>query len=171
VQTLTTGKALGKPAEAQALVDRVNAKFDEVKKANPSFAGKTLVEDYGPEKGQHYLIPAKDPRRALFDALGFATQSVSEDVSEERLDLLDHDVLFINGATKADMLKSPAFARLKVVKEDRTLYTGFSTPLAGALSYSGPGALLYALDILTPQLKNAVDGDPSTAVTDLSNAS
>jgi iron-siderophore transport system substrate-binding protein len=171
VQTLTTGKALGKAAEAQALVDRVNAKFDEVKKANPAFAGKTLVEDYGPEKGQHYLIPAKDPRRALFDALGFATQSQGEDVSEERLDLLDRDVLFINGATKADMLKSPAFARLKAVKEDRTLYTGFSTPLAGALSYSGPDAMLYALDILVPQLKNATDGDPATAVTDLSNAS
>ena len=170
VQTLTTGKALGKPAEAQALVDKVNAKIDEAKKANPQFAGKVLVEDYGPEKGQHWLIPANDPRRALFDALGFAAQTESEDVSEERLDLLDRDVLFINGATKADMLKSAVFSRLKVVKEDRTLYTSFSTPLAGALSYSGPDALLYALDILVPQLKNAIDGDPATAVTDLSNA-
>ena len=170
VQTLTTGKALGKSSEAQALVAKVNAKIDEAKAANPQFAGKTLVVDFGPEKGQHWLIPAKDPRRALFDALGFATQSVSEDVSEERLDLLDRDVLFINGATKADMLKSPVFARLKVVEEDRTLYTSFSTPLAGALSYSGPDAMLYALNILVPQLKNATDGNPATPVADLSNA-
>ena len=170
VQTLTTGKAIGKAAEAQALVDKVNAKIDEAKQANPQFAGKVLVEDYGPEKGQHWLVPAKDPRRSLFDGLGFAAQKESQDVSEERLDLLDHDVLFINGATKADSLKSPVFSRLKVVKEDRTLYTSFETPLAGALSYSGPDALLYALNILVPQLKNATDGDPATAVTDLSNA-
>ena len=106
MQTLITGKALGKAAEAQALVDKVNAKIDEAKKANPSFARKVLVEDYGPEKGQHWLVPAKDPRRALFDALGFTAQTESQDVSEERLDLLDRDVLFVNGATKADMLKS-----------------------------------------------------------------
>jgi iron complex transport system substrate-binding protein len=169
VQTLTTGKALGKAAEAQALVDNVKAKFAEAKQANPSFAGKVLVEDYGPEKGQHWLIGAGDPRRALFDALGFTAQQESEDVSEERLDLLDHDVLFVNGATKAGMLKSPVFSRLKVVKEDRTLYTSFETPLAGALSYSGPDALLYALNILVPQLKNATDGTPATAVADLSD--
>jgi iron complex transport system substrate-binding protein len=170
VQTLTTGKALGKSAEAQALVAEVNARIDEAKAANPQFAGKTLVVDFGPEKGQHWLIPAKDPRRALFDALGFAAQSESEDVSEERLDLLDRDVLFVNGATRKDMLASPAFSRLKVATEDRTLYTSFSTPLGGALAYSGPNALLYALDMLVPQLKNATDGDRATAVTDLSNA-
>ncbi|BCJ51546.1 ABC transporter substrate-binding protein [Actinoplanes sp. NBRC 14428] len=170
VQTLTTGKALGKPAEAQALVDKVNAKIAEAKQANPQFAGKTLVVDFGPEKGQHWLIPAKDPRRALFDALGFAAQTEKDEISEERLDLLDRDVLFVNGATKKDMLTSPAFSRLKVVTEDRTLYTSFSTPLGGALAYSGPNALLYALDVLVPQLKNATDGDKATAVTDLSNA-
>jgi iron complex transport system substrate-binding protein len=169
VQTLTTGKALGKSAEAQALVAKVNAKIDEAKAANPQFAGKTLVVDFGPEKGQHWLIPAKDPRRALFDALGFTAQQESEDVSEERLDLLDRDVLFVNGATKKDMLASPAYSRLKVATEDRALYTSFSTPLGGALAYSGPNALLYALDVLVPQLKAATDGDPATKVEDLSN--
>jgi iron complex transport system substrate-binding protein len=168
VQTLTIGKALGKSAEAQALVDKVNAKADAAKKANPQFAGKTLVVDFGPEKGQHWLLGAKDPRRSIFDALGFATQQESEDVSEERLDLLDRDVLFVNGAARKDMLASPAFSRLEVVKQDRTLYTSFETPLAGALSYSGPDALLYALDLLVPQLRNATDGDPATPVADLS---
>ncbi|WP_250035980.1 ABC transporter substrate-binding protein [Paractinoplanes maris] len=167
VQTLTTGKALGKDAEARALVDKVNAKVDEAKKANPQFAGKVLVGDYGPEKGQHWLLPAKDPRRSIFDALGFGTQEQGEDVSEERLDLLDRDVLFVNGATRADMLKSPVFSRLGVVREDRTLYTSFDTALAGALSYSGPDALLYALDKLVPELRNATDGDTATKVNEL----
>ncbi|MEU4244592.1 ABC transporter substrate-binding protein [Actinoplanes sp. NPDC026619] len=167
VQTLTTGKALGKQAEAQALVEKVNAEVAAAKAANPQFAGKVLVEDYGPEKGQHWLVPAKDPRRSLFDALGFATQEQGEDVSEERLDLADKDVLFVNGATRADMLKSPVFSKLKVVGEDRTLYTSFDTPLSGALSYTGPDALLYALDKLLPELKNATDGDPATKVNEL----
>lgn len=155
VQTLTTGKALGKSVEAQALVDKVKAAAEAAKTANPQFAGKTLVVDYGPEKGQHYLLPKNDPRRALFDALGFATQDQGEDVSEERLDLADRDVLVVEGATEADMLKSPVFAKLKVVSGKHTLYIPFEGPLAGALSYSGPDALLYALDQLVPQLKTA----------------
>ncbi|TQS45883.1 ABC transporter substrate-binding protein [Cryptosporangium phraense] len=170
VQTLTTGRALGKSAEAQALVTKVKDAAAAATEAHPEFAGKTLVEDYGPENGSHWLIGANDPRRALFDLLGFKTQPDSGDVSEERLDLLDKDVLFVNGATKADMLKRPVFARLKVVSEDRTLYTGFDTPLAGALSYSGPDALLYALETLVPELAAATDGKPSTPVKDLSTA-
>src|SRR5688572_31041132 len=40
VQTLTTGKALGKSTQAQALVDQVNKKIAEAKTAHPEFAGK-----------------------------------------------------------------------------------------------------------------------------------
>jgi iron complex transport system substrate-binding protein len=166
-QMLLTGRALGKEAEAQALVDEVNTKIDEAKAANPAFAGKVLVVDFGPENGGHYLIGSGDPRRTLFDALGFAVQETTGDVSEENLSLLDRDVLFVNGATKEQMMASPVFARLGVVQSDRTLYTTFDSNLSGALSYSGPKALLYALDQLVPQLSNAVNGRP---VADLSNA-
>jgi iron complex transport system substrate-binding protein len=106
----------------------------------------------------------------VFDALGFAAQPEQDEISEERLDLLDRDVLFVNGATKSALLASPVFAKLKVVTSDRTLYTAFSTPLSGALSYSGPNALLYALDLLVPALAAAVDNDPATKVADLSAA-
>ncbi|GAA3395020.1 ABC transporter substrate-binding protein [Cryptosporangium minutisporangium] len=170
VQTLTTGKALGLEDEAKARVKEVQDAIAKAKQEHPEFVGKTLVVDYGPENGAHWLIGAKDPRRALFDALGFSAQQEKDELSEERLDVLDKDILFVNGATKADMLKRPVFARLKVVSEDRTLYTSFDTHLAGALSYSGPDALLYALDVLVPELANAADGDPKTAVKDLSNA-
>lgn len=167
VQLLLTGKALGKEAHALALVDQVTARIDEAKAANPAFAGKVLVEDFGPENGGHYLIGRGDPRRTLFDALGFGAQDATGDVSEENLALLDRDILFVNGATKEQMVASPVFARLNVVQEDRTLYTTFDSNLSGALSYSGPEALLYALDQLVPQLANAVNGKP---VADLSNA-
>ncbi len=166
-QLLLTGKALGKDAEAQALVDQVHTRIDEAKAANPAFAGKVLVEDFGPENGAHFLIGKGDPRRTLFDALGFDAQEATGDVSEENVSLLDRDVLFVNGATKEQMMASPVFARLDVVQSDRTLYTTFDSNLSGALSYSGPKALLYALDQLVPQLSNAVNGRP---IADLSNA-
>ncbi|AQA06807.1 ABC transporter substrate-binding protein [Mycobacterium sp. MS1601] len=167
VQLMTTGKALGKEAEAKDLVGKVQGRIDEAKAANPEFAGKTLVVDFGPESGGHWLLPENDPRRSLFTALGFATQDVDGDVSEEKLDLLNRDILFVNGATKEQMMASPAFARLPVVTEDRTLYTTFESNLSGALTYGGPDALLYALDVLTPQLANALNGRP---VEDLANA-
>jgi iron complex transport system substrate-binding protein len=167
VQLLTTGKALGKEAEAKDLVAEVKGRLDETRKANPEFADKTLVVDFGPESGGHYLLPENDPRRSLFTALGFKTQDVDGDVSEEKLSLLDRDVLFVNGATKEQMLESPAFARLGVVRDGRTLYTKFNSNLSEALTYSGPDAMLYALDVLTPQLANALNGRP---VADLSDA-
>lgn len=167
VQLLTTGKALGKEDQAKELVDKVQGRIDEAKTANPEFEGKTLVVDFGPESGGHWLLPENDPRRSLFTALGFATQDVDGDVSEEKLDLLNRDVLFVNGATKEQMVASPAFARLPVVTEDRTLYTTFESNLSGALTYGGPDALLYALDVLTPQLANALNGRP---VADLADA-
>ncbi|WP_349268950.1 iron-siderophore ABC transporter substrate-binding protein [Mycolicibacterium parafortuitum] len=167
VQLLTTGKALGKEDEAKELVSKVQGRIDQARQQNPEFDGKTLVVDFGPENGGHWLLPENDPRRSLFTALGFKTQEVDGDVSEEKLALLDRDVLFVNGATKEQMLASPAFARLGVVQQDRTLYTTFESNLSGALTYSGPDALLYALDVLTPQLGNALNGRP---VADLSNA-
>ncbi|MCX6469944.1 MAG: ABC transporter substrate-binding protein [Corynebacteriales bacterium] len=167
VQLLTTGKALGREAQARALVTKVTGAVDAAKAAHPEFAGKTLVVDYGPENGGHYLLGANDPRRALFDALGFGAQDTVGDVSEEKLGLLDRDVLFVEGATRSQLASSPAFTRLNVVREDRTLYTQFDSPLAGALSYSGPDALLYAIKVVVPQLSNALTGKP---VADLAGA-
>jgi iron complex transport system substrate-binding protein len=167
VQLMTTGKALGREAQAQELVDTVKGQIDGARKANPEFDGKTAVVDFGPSQGGHYLIGENDPRRSLFTALGFKTQDVVGDVSEEKLDLLDRDILFVNGGAAPDLLASPAFARLAVVRDGRTLYTNFDSKLSDALTYSGPDSLQYALDVLTPQLANALNGRP---VADLANA-
>lgn len=166
-QLLTTGEALGKREQAQGLIDEVNARIDAAKQAHPEFAGKTLVADFSSEPDAPYLIGAGDPRRTLFDALGFGAQDTVGDVSQERLSLLEGDLLFVNGVTKQQLADSPAFQRLNVVREDRTLYAGSDSTLSGALTYSGPNALLYALDMLTPQLSNALQGRP---VADLSNS-
>ena len=167
VQLRTTGRALGKEDEADALLAEVDDRISTAVEQHPEFAGKVLAVDFGPESGGHYLIGSGDPRRALFDALGFEAPSHEGDLSEERLDELDADVLFVNGATREQMLASPTFAAVPVVAEDRALYTSFDSSLGGAQAYSGPTALIHALDVLVPQLANAVNGQP---VTDLSDA-
>lgn len=167
VQLITTGQALGLADQAEATKTKITDAIDGAKAEHPEFAGKVLVEDFGPENGGHYLIGRGDPRRALLDALGFEAQQEKGDLSEEKLNLLDRDVLFVVGATKEQMIKSALFASLAVVQEDRTLYTSFESNLAAALSYSGPSALSYALDKLVPELANALNGRP---VTDLANA-
>ncbi|MDT5335757.1 MAG: iron-siderophore transport system substrate-binding protein, partial [Mycobacterium sp.] len=57
--------------------------------------------------------------------------------------------------------------RLNVVREGRTLYAGSESTLSGAIAFSGPNAMLYALNLLVPQLGNGLTGKP---VADLSNA-
>lgn len=167
VQLITTGQALGLADQAEATKAKITDAIEQARTEHPEFAGKVLVEDFGPENGGHYLIGKGDPRRALLDALGFDAQQEKGDLSEENLQLLDRDVLFVVGATKEQMIKSSLFASLAVVREDRTLYTTFESNLAAALSYSGPSALSYALDKLVPELANALNGRP---VADLANA-
>ena len=167
VQLMTTGKALGREDRARQLVDRVDAKFAEAKAAHPEFAGKTLISDFTSEANAHYVIGKGDPRNAIFDGLGLDTKDTVGDVSEERLDVLDGNVLFVNGLTKEQLADVPAFQRLGVVRDGRTLYAGSDSALSGAIAFGGPNAMLYALDLLVPQLSNALTGKP---VADLSNA-
>ncbi|WP_341267463.1 iron-siderophore ABC transporter substrate-binding protein [Gordonia malaquae] len=162
----TVGKALGKSTEADRLVQRVQSRIDETKKAHPEFTDKVLVVNFSSDPA-YYLLGTGDPRRALFDALGFAAQDTKGDVSNEKVSLLDGDVLFMNGLTKAQLASNPSFQRLDVVSRDRTLYAGSDSVLSGALAYGGPDALLYALDTMVPQLSNALTDKP---VADLSNA-
>lgn len=164
VQTRITGQVLGLEDEADALVTKVEDRIDEVKSDHPEFAGQTLVVDYGPSDEGHWLVPAGDPRRALFDALGFEAQEHEGDLSTERLDLLDEDVLVVFGALPDDLAGDRSFTSLDVVSEGRTVYISWDSTLAGAMSFSGPQALLYALDQIAPQLANAADGDPGTKV-------
>lgn len=167
VQLLTTGKALGREDQAQKLVDQVNAKFAEAKAAHPEFAGKKIVSDSTSEANAHYVIGKGDPRNSVFDGLGLDTGTTIGDVSEEKLNLLDGNALFVNGLSKEQMADVPAFQRLAVVRDGRTLYAGADSNLSGALAFGGPNAMMYALDLLVPQLGNALTGKP---VADLSNA-
>jgi iron complex transport system substrate-binding protein len=163
-QTLLTGRALGREAEARDLVDEVEGQFAAVREEYPQFAGQTLAVDYGAVDG-HYLLEEQDLRNRFFTDLGFATPATTGEVSLERLDLLDQDVLVTGGFTKDEISGEPVFNSLAVVQEDRTVYLGrFDSVATAALGFGSPLSLPHLLDLVVPALAQAADGDPATEV-------
>ena len=77
---------------------------------------------------------------------------------------MDQDLVVMYGAEK-DILANPVFKRLDAVKEDRVIYLDLTDQFAGALGFASALSLPYLMDEAEESLTNAVDGDPSTAVT------
>ncbi|MEW1959928.1 ABC transporter substrate-binding protein [Kineococcus sp. NPDC059986] len=160
------GKALGKEAEAGSLTAEVEGKFTAAVAANPSFTGKTVsVVLYN--QG-YYALDAADPRGNFFLQLGFTANPLSGSVSEEQLVQLDTDVLVVLGLGKAEFAQNAVAARLGAVTENRTVYVPtFASDFAGALGFSSPLSLPFALEQAVPALAAATDGNPSTVPADL----
>jgi iron complex transport system substrate-binding protein len=157
-QTLITGRALGKQERAKELVSEVEAKFAQVREEHPDFEGKTLAYTLGfEENGTTYSLEETDLRTQIFTGLGFEIPEEAGELSRERLDLIDEDVLVTAGATPADQV--PVIRRLDVVKERRVVDMGdFDTELNGAIGYSSPLSLPRALDLVAPRLQAALEG-------------
>ncbi|MCZ2836596.1 iron-siderophore ABC transporter substrate-binding protein [Modestobacter sp. VKM Ac-2985] len=164
-QTLLTGEALGLEEEAQELVADVEGQFEEAISENPEFAGTSLAVDLTGVGSGHYLLGQDDLRTQFFTDLGFTVPETSTDVSQERLDLLEADVLAVNGYTQEDAAADTLFSALDVVTSDRTvLLGGYDGPVSAALGYGSPLSLPYLLDEVVPALADAADGDPATPV-------
>jgi iron complex transport system substrate-binding protein len=171
-QTLVTGRALGLEEKAKRVVKRVEAKFAEAREENPEFRGKTAALAYATPDGGYGAYATGDYRVKFFEDLGFETptkidelagDSFYVDFSAERLPLIDHDVV-VMFAKEEDAMKDPLFRRLDAVREGRVVYLDLTDQLAGALGYSSPLSLPYAIDQAAPMLADAIDGDPGTEV-------
>ena len=171
--TLTVGKILGKPAEAQKLVDDTEARFAQERSAHPEFAGKsgvgaTFYEGY-------YFYGAEDPRGRLLGSLGFTVppdlaQFIDSDgfggtVPAERASVLDTDAIVWVGpdTLRAQLAADPVYSRLDVSTQGRAVFLNENDTLGKAFSFVTPLSIPYLLDGLVPQLSAAVDGDPTTA--------
>ncbi len=164
-QTLLTGQALGREDRAQELVAEVESQFDEVVGEDPGFAGASIAVDLTGAGSGHYLLGRDDLRSQFFTDLGFTVPDTSTDVSQERLDLLEADVLAVNGYTQEDADADTLFSGLDVVSSGRTVLLGsYSGAVSAALGYGSPLSLPYLLDEVVPALVAAADGDPATAV-------
>ncbi|GAA1000942.1 iron-siderophore ABC transporter substrate-binding protein [Acrocarpospora macrocephala] len=174
-QTLLAGKALGKDAEAKALVEGVDAKFASAKQEHPEFTGATAVVAT-PYEG-FFVYGSQDARSRTLASLGFSMPSDLDEVigntfgtsiSRERADLLDQKVTVW---TVPDLVKDvetlhkdKLYGDMSVVSEGREVFVGESSDYGVAFSFVTVLSLPYVIDRLVPQLAAAVDGDPATKV-------
>ena len=130
-----------------------------------SSTAQTLAVDYGLVDG-HYILEEQDLRNRFFADLGFATPETTGEVSLERLDLLDQDVLVVRRLhAGGDQRRSGLHARWPWSRR-----TGRCTSAASTASPRPRWASAvrcrcrYLLDLLVPSLAQAADGDPATPV-------
>ncbi|WP_432485094.1 iron-siderophore ABC transporter substrate-binding protein [Kineococcus esterisolvens] len=156
------GEALGEAEGARALTEQVEAEFQDAVEANPGFSGKTISVALI-ISGQYYLLGAGDPRGKFFQDLGFEGNPTEGELSAEQISLMDTDVLVVLGAGAEEFTANGAAAALSVVTEGRTVYVpAFEDDFAGALGFSSPLSLPYAVERAVPVLAAAADGDVST---------
>jgi iron complex transport system substrate-binding protein len=164
-QLLQTGKALGREDKAKQLVAADDALFDAARKRHPEFAGQELTVAFESD-GTVFNLADSDLRQQFFTDLGFKTpkDAGNDDISRERLSVLDKDVLVLISDDPAAIAKDPLFTRLKAFKEGRVVLVKSSDAFAGALGYNSPLSRPYLLKQAESRLAAAVDGDPATKV-------
>jgi iron complex transport system substrate-binding protein len=170
--TRTAGAALGRPQLAEELIAGVEERLAAARTEYPEFAGRSAV--VGERFDTYFVRSATDPRTRFLTDLGFELPQEIADlagdrdgapISDERLDLLDRDLLLWNIGFVPEVEDALAGNRLyqglRVAREGRDLF--LTDPvLSGALTFSTVLSIPYAIDGLLPQLSAVVDGDPAT---------
>ncbi|HEY8417159.1 MAG TPA: iron-siderophore ABC transporter substrate-binding protein [Limnochordales bacterium] len=173
-QTRLIGAAVGRSQRAEAVIAETEARFAEVRRQHPEFAGKTVILAVMRPDGQVGLLSEQDVRTRTFTSLGFQLppeirnlfgDSFYTFLSSEQLRLLDtadvvvwHQMEFSPG--RAAIAGHPLYATLRVAREGRHVFlTGTADD---ALQFSTVLSLPFLLERLVPQLAAALDGDPAT---------
>ncbi|MDN5917005.1 MAG: iron-siderophore ABC transporter substrate-binding protein [Pseudonocardia sp.] len=161
-QLRITGQAVGRTQQAEQVAAATQQKFDDAKAAYPAFAGKSLKMDFV-VGGTPIDLGTDDLRAQLFAGLGFGVPGTTQNLSREQQGRLDADVLVVMGRTKAEAMADPVFANIPAVKAGRVAFLGgYTTDFAGALGFSSPLSLPYAIDSVAPKLDAALKGqDPA----------
>ena len=172
-ETLIAGKAVGKPAEAQALVDKTEQLVADTAAEHPEFEGQTaaIVADY---QGVFVYGPM-DVRSRLLEELGFRyppdlvgafPKEFGGQLSDERIDLLDVGVLvwFADGdRSKAEIKRDPLYGKLDVSKQERDVFIRGDDRVYDSTSFVSVLSMPTLMKELVPRLAAAADGDPATS--------
>jgi iron complex transport system substrate-binding protein len=168
--TRLIGAAVGKSAEAEALISHIEALFAEAREANPQFEGKEIVVAYNYGEARTYgFYSDQDIRGRFFAQLGFVVpedlkeitgESFYADISLERIDLFDRDVLVFLGLQFAEggreaIEADPLISQLQVVENGRVVY--IPPEYDDALQFSTVLSLEYALKGIVPELQAVVE--------------
>jgi iron complex transport system substrate-binding protein len=172
-ETLVTGQAIGKPDEAQQLVDETEQLIADEAAKHPEFKGQTaaMVSDY---QGVFVYGP-RDVRSRILEELGFIYPEALVDafpkkfggqLSDEKIDLIDVGMLiwFADGDhTVAELKRNPLYSKLKVSKEGRDVFIRADDRVYDATSFVSVLSMPTLMDELVPRIAAAADGDPSTS--------
>ncbi|GLZ47946.1 ABC transporter substrate-binding protein [Actinomycetospora sp. NBRC 106375] len=151
-QTRITARALGVPERGEQVVGDVERRFADARTANPQFAGKNIAVALV-ASGEYNLLGRDDARTQVFTGLGLGVQETTETLSTEQLGRLDQQGVAVLGVPPQVALSNPLFANLGAVRANRVAFLGDeASPVAGALGFSSPLSLPYALDQITPEL-------------------
>ncbi|QQA44232.1 iron-siderophore ABC transporter substrate-binding protein [Pelagovum pacificum] len=165
-QALIVGRAVGRADEAEAQVVAIEDRIAAMRDAHPEWAGKTTtLATYW--DGQPGIYLRDDSRVLLLSELGFANNPVVEelsddmnfyaDVSEERIEAFDSDLLLWFADAYLDEMQDIAFRpALDAVQEGRELFLG--RQMTSAFSHTSLLSLPYLFDTLEPRLEAAFDG-------------
>ncbi|MEW2635625.1 iron-siderophore ABC transporter substrate-binding protein [Streptomyces sp. NPDC048389] len=166
VMTRQIGKALGKDAETEKLIDGVDAQFKAVRDKHPEWATKTLAVADSFEAGKYSAFTKTDPKSIFFSELGFKLKpeidtmakpgwNVAE-LSAEKLNVLDVDrLVWVTSSTEAnDRIKAePLYKKLKVNQDKRDLFVPYQDPdIGAAFSFNTVLSIPYAIDEIEPLL-------------------
>lgn len=178
--TRLVGTVLGKSDEAEALVADIEARLENIREENPQFIGKTVSVSYYLGDTYGYYTD-QDSRARFFTDLGFVIPEEQIEIagdefyayiSEERLDLIDQDLLvflglqFFEGGSEVAREAyeaNPLINQLTAVEEGRVLYV--PDDYDDALQFSTVLSLNYLLDGLVPLIAEIV---PPEAVAEVS---
>lgn len=159
--------------EADKITTDIEDKITQIKVDNPSFIGKSAAVAVV-FQNMPGAYASQDSRSRLIEQIGFVIPKEYDEIagnsfyisfSEERLDLLDTDVILWLSSSeegREELRNLPLRHNLKRFKEDRELI--LASVLAGAFSFSSPLSIPYLLDELVPGLIAAVDGNPETLI-------
>lgn len=167
VSTEEIGQAVGKSAEAAALVQGVKDKFAKLKAKHPEWADKTLGVVSTDEQSL-YVFSADDPRSRFFTELGFKInpdyKAITGDkfygeVSKENADQVNSDVIIwdqLSYSPKQDrtsVTDDPILSKIPAVAENKTVY--LEGDLEKAFGWQTVLSLDYLLDNIEPLLVEA----------------
>lgn len=166
-QITIIGEAVGKPEEAQTLVEDTQATIDEAAAAHPEFEGTTVasVAKFGDAYGAY--LPG-DGRFDILSELGFVNNPPIDDlessgffanVSAENINVFDADtaVVLPIGYTLEETQSDSLLTSLEVVKQDRAIFLKPDTELSGAWGASSVLSIPIVVEQIVPRLAEATD--------------
>lgn len=170
---VTIGRALGREAEARAIVDSVEGQFKALADEHPEWKGlKVAVVSGGGDSLAFFA--SEDPRSRIFTSLGFEVPKELDDIaggafygelSLEQAEMIDVDLIvwtqleFLEGG-QGTIESNPVLSQLDALKEGRVIFV--DGVLDDAMAFNSLLSLPLVVEELRPMLEAAMDGDPAT---------